>query len=193
MNNQIVKNEEDINLIPVKSEKRLVNFLLDIVGFYIFAILFGFCLSIIGLGDLISEQDETFLGYLIVFIYYLFFEFKWQKTPGKWITKSVVVVRDGSKPDFSHILIRTISRFIPFEAFSFIGKNPIGWHDKISKTIVIDDDKRKETLIESSSLFCLKCGEKIDNNSKFCSKCGSNIPSVKINKKRSINKKIIKK
>lgn len=192
MNNETIKNEIIINLNPVKSEKRLLNFLFDIVGFYIFAYLVGIFLSIIGLSDLIANIDDTFLGYLIIIIYYVFFEFMWQKTPGKWITKSIVVMNDGSKPDFYHILIRTISRFIPFEAFSFLGKNPIGWHDKISKTIVVDNNEKSKFLFNDVK-FCLKCGEKIEDDSKFCPKCGSDVLPNKVTKKRNINKKVIKK
>ena len=74
-----------------------------------------------------------------MFTYYMLFEIFWQKTPGKWITRTKVVMADGSKPDFLHILGRTFSRFIPFEPFSFLGKNPVGWHDQLSKTRVIND------------------------------------------------------
>jgi len=34
---------------------------------------------------------------------------------------------------------RTLCRYIPFEPFSFLGNKPIGWHDSLSKTLVVKD------------------------------------------------------
>jgi uncharacterized RDD family membrane protein YckC len=59
-----------------------------------------------------------------------------------------VVLHDGSKPEFTDILKRTLSRILPFEQFSFIGKESTGWHDSISKTYVVDISKF-ETKIAS--------------------------------------------
>jgi uncharacterized RDD family membrane protein YckC len=46
---------------------------------------------------------------------------------------------DGTKPTFQKIVIRSLVRIIPFEAFSLLSPNPRGWHDTLSDTIVIDD------------------------------------------------------
>ena len=51
-------------------------------------------------------------------------------------------IKESYSPDkelkFNDILVRTFCRYIPFEAFTFLGnKSPIGWHDKLSKTIVV--------------------------------------------------------
>lgn len=160
--------------MPVKSEKRLANFIIDIIGYYIFAVLVGLLIGLSGFYYIIEDMDETTLGFLIMFLYYLIFEGIYQKTPGKWITKSKVVMNDGSKPNFGNILIRTISRAIPFEAFSFIGSNPIGWHDKLSKTIVINDNLNTRIILENKHniIFCNKCGGKMDNTAKYCTECG---------------------
>jgi len=58
-----------------------------------------------------------------------------RQTIGKVITNSVVHL--NSDNPFKGIFIRSISRYIPFEPFSFIGKNSEGWHDKLSKTTVV--------------------------------------------------------
>lgn len=122
-----------------KSDKRLINYILDFIGVYAFGFIFGFVLATIGQGQIIDNANESLLGLFLFVTYYLFFESIWQKTPAKWITKTKVVMQDGSKPDFKHILGRSFARLIPFEPFSFLGKNPTGWHDTLSKTIVINE------------------------------------------------------
>jgi uncharacterized RDD family membrane protein YckC len=74
---------------------------------------------------------------ILFFAYYLAFESSTKRTIGKFITKTRVVNTDGSIPKFATIFLRTLFRYIPFELFSFLGsKNPIGWHDDLSKTRV---------------------------------------------------------
>ena len=53
----------------------------------------------------------------------------------------VVVLEDGTKPTTSDIVIRSLCRFIPFEAFSFLGDEGRGWHDSLSDTYVVDVEK----------------------------------------------------
>ena len=50
---------------------------------------------------------------------------------------------NGEKPGTQEILIRSLCRLIPFDAFSFLGAPDKGWHDSISKTYVV-----KKTLLE---------------------------------------------
>ena len=70
-------------------------------------------------------------------MYYVFFESIWQRTPAKFLTKTKVVMVDGSKPDFKHILGRTLARLIPFDHLSFLSSHPVGWHDEFSGTLVV--------------------------------------------------------
>jgi hypothetical protein len=49
-------------------------------------------------------------------------------------------MKNGSPVDYSHILIRSLVRLIPFEHLSFVGSYPVGWHDRYSGTIVIDQN-----------------------------------------------------
>ena len=113
--------------------RRLANYVLDYIGCFIFIFAIAFVLALTGLADKINS---TVLGLLLFFSYYLLFEGIWARTPAKFITKTKVVMHDGSKPDFMHILGRTLARIIPFEPFSFFA-GPIGWHDSLSKTIVV--------------------------------------------------------
>ncbi|MEK7253493.1 MAG: RDD family protein [Bacteroidota bacterium] len=61
------------------------------------------------------------------------------KTIGKFITKTVVVNMDGSPVAFPTVLGRSFARLIPFEAFSFLGASGRGWHDTLTKTMVVDE------------------------------------------------------
>ncbi len=130
--------------LPATIGVRFLNNVLDTIGFFILCFIFGL---IIGIFSGLTGFDVNYgsiwfriIIYAILPLYYLFFESIWQSTPGKWITKTKVVRIDGTKPGFLQILGRTISRFIPFDNFSFLFNNtPRGWHDRISKTLVVPD------------------------------------------------------
>ena len=49
----------------------------------------------------------------------------------------VISVNTGEKLTLSDVIIRTLSRFIPFDVFFFFSKRPVGLHDMISKTVVV--------------------------------------------------------
>ncbi len=76
---------------------------------------------------------------------YVLTEYNWQRTPGKFITKTRVIDEFGNPPDLSAILLRTVIRIIPFEGFSCIG-DPYsrGWHDRWSDTFVVPDSELAE-------------------------------------------------
>jgi uncharacterized RDD family membrane protein YckC len=71
-------------------------------------------------------------------IFYFILESTSQRTIGKLITQTKVVLENGEKPSLETIIIRSLCRIIPFEPFSFFGNIPRGWHDTISKTYVVD-------------------------------------------------------
>lgn len=75
------------------------------------------------------------IGLLQNFVFYAGFEGFFGSTPGKMLLGRVVIDEYGERPDFPRILIRTISRWVPFEAFSCLA--PLGWHDRWSKTFVV--------------------------------------------------------
>ena len=123
--------------------KRLGNTILDtiissVAITIITSILFGFSDKSIG-GSVAS---------LILFIvYYGVSELLWQKTPAKFITGTKVVMRDGSKAPFKNLLGRSFARIIPFDQLSFLfRKFPIGWHDKLSGTIVVEASATPEDV-----------------------------------------------
>jgi len=125
---------------PAARGKRFANYIIDIIGFYIASFIIGILLVLFGFYGLIENMNDYVYGVVVGLIFYTFFEYNWGKTPAKFITKTKVVMSNGKKPGFWDIVVRTLIRFVPFEPFSFLAsKNPTGWHDRWSKTMVIDD------------------------------------------------------
>lgn len=118
--------------------RRFATLLIDYVGFLIFSAAVGLAMGIAfgaaGM-DMLHRVPDMVLGVGIFFVYYLFFEGIWARTPGKWLLGTVVVDESGRPPSFGQVLGRTASRLIPFEPFSFFGT--LGWHDSLPKTRVI--------------------------------------------------------
>lgn len=118
--------------------RRLCNVVIDLIFLYIFYVLISVLLS-----PAVSESTlplglKMLFGWSQYAFFYVFFESIWQRTPGKWITKTKVVKLDGTKPGPGRIFGRFLCRCIPFEALSFLfGEYPYGWHDRISKTMVV--------------------------------------------------------
>lgn len=133
--------------------KRFANFILDRLGL----LLVGFfgALVIVGadMGAVLEQEHawwaELALELALTSLFYIGFEGLTHRTPGKWLTGTKVVSADGSEPTFVQIVKRSFSRFIPFEPLSFFfseSRNPTGWHDTLSKTVVIDLRKRRQRL-----------------------------------------------
>lgn len=126
------------------SGQRFGNYLLDIILIYIGAFVLGFVLYLIGLGDALDRINNTLFGVIFMILYYVPQEALFGWSLGKLITGTRVVKEDGTPITFGQALGRSLCRFIPFEAFSFLGGNgkPVGWHDSISKTRVISIRKK---------------------------------------------------
>lgn len=73
--------------------------------------------------------------------YYTLFESITCKTLGKYLTKTKVVDSEGNKPAWSTILLRSVCRLIPLDQISFLFDFKSGWHDTLSKTIVVEDKR----------------------------------------------------
>ena len=169
MMNEKEQRESSSASMPLASQgQRFGTMLLDMIFYFVFALILGAVLGLIGLGDLIQDMNDTLLGFVILLIYYVPQEAFSGRTLGKLITGTKAVKEDGTELSFGHALGRTLCRFIPFEAFSFFGGNgrPRGWHDKIPKTKVIsiktgdNKSKRLEKDIEKSTESGIKEFEK---------------------------------
>ncbi|TVR84590.1 MAG: RDD family protein [Chitinophagaceae bacterium] len=125
----------------VSSLIRFLHFIIDTFAYFTLTFIFAYFL---GLFIVTTDQSLfTLIVYLILIVvffgYYIFMETKYQKTIGKFITKTSVVTKDGAKPALGDILRRTFCRIIPFDWISFLfTKN--GLHDRLSDTTLVKDD-----------------------------------------------------
>jgi uncharacterized RDD family membrane protein YckC len=138
--------------------QRLLNFVIDLFIIYVIEISIG--TTIILIGDLTKSDTATnwvsslsvvesfFFGLVILFFYYLITEMYFSRTFGKYFTKTIVVKHEGSRPNMKSIIVRTLSRLIPFEPFSFLTAER-GWHDTLSVTYVV----KKHDFIAKKKLF----------------------------------------
>lgn len=138
--------------------QRFLNYIIDVVIIYIVIFSVSFITaSIAAYLEATSFLEwlqnlnglEEYLIYFIIMIpYFTFMESFFSRTVGKFITKTMVVLEDGSKPESGIILRRTLCRIIPFDGLSFLGSPSRGWHDSITDTYVVkkDDFERKKEL-----------------------------------------------
>ena len=119
------RREPDLDdLVDARPRIRFTNYVVDL----------AFCAMIVGL-----LGDETYLGSLVVtFVYYVFFESLFRRTPGKRLTRTRVITLAGGRPSFVTVLKRSFVRLIPFEPLSYLGSGR-GWHDRWSGTRVVHD------------------------------------------------------
>jgi len=157
------ENEDIIDdIIPIEDEKitfkiasqgeRATNFIIDLIFRSLLLFTVGF-FGIFLYPDpqfwlLIEEGNlliEIVIGTISTLLYYTVFEAVTNgKSLGKYITKTRAVKEDASPIGFSGAVLRSLCRIIPFEAFSYLGNDAIGWHDEFSGTLVIKDARWKE-------------------------------------------------
>lgn len=144
---------------------RFINCILDFV--FILVTLFVITFLIVIVGNIIQwdifriwKDILTHLGPPLVFLsfsifYYLVFKALFRRAIAKFITRTIVVNKNGLKPGFGAIFIRTLCRLIPFDALSFLGKSGRIWHDSISNTYVVykKDLKRDKEMFYDLNLI----------------------------------------
>ena len=131
-----------MNYQLLSKSKRIINLLIDTMVVGILTLFVIIILDYAGINfKFISTKSNIKIIFIVIQIcYYLILEYTLNKTIGKFITHSKVVNLDFSKPNFFQLIIRTVIRFVPFEFLSFINMGK-GWHDLLSKTLVIEDKK----------------------------------------------------
>jgi RDD family protein len=87
--------------------------------------------------DLTVLEQSMYVSLAVTFLYYFLFEGSTQgRTLGKIMTNTVAITQDGTPFTYRHALMRTLCRFIPFEALSALLAY-LPWHDSITKTAVV--------------------------------------------------------
>jgi uncharacterized RDD family membrane protein YckC len=139
--------------------QRFLNYIIDTI--IIYSIIFGLSFITALIADLfeangflewlqnINSLEEYLIYFLIMIPYFTLMESVFSKSIGKFITRTMVVLEDGSKPDSGTILRRTLCRIIPFDNLSFLGTPSRGWHDSITHTYLV----RKDDFEKSKELF----------------------------------------
>lgn len=120
----------------VSTSTRFIHLVVDTIAFYILAILLFMILHF--MVNITNDAIVYVVLFMAFFLYYGYMETNYQKTIGKFITKTKVVNIDGSKPDSSDIIRRTFCRLIPFDQLSFLF-TANGFHDRLSETTIIKD------------------------------------------------------
>lgn len=111
---------------------RMVNFIVDIT---LIIVLFFLCMIEL------SKYNTGTWAYTSVFIvpliYYLIFEGIFARTPGKFLTGSIVVDLEGKKPNFWLVLVRTFCR-LHIKAILHATDSSKVFHDEMSDTCVVN-------------------------------------------------------
>lgn len=124
---------------------RFLNYLMDVVAMNLFSTVLMTALRRGGLAPAPPEQltNEFVLVWILLWsvavhlLYYGLFEGLLYRTPGKMLTGTRVMTLDGDDPSGWQVLVRTLVRLVPFEAFSFFGGLNTGWHDRWSGTCIV--------------------------------------------------------
>lgn len=151
----IFQSDSKIKLVEADKGKRFLNYLIDATAISIIQSI------LVNTFDFLQNLPfgSFFQGYKVIFgfnllftpIYYIVSEYLSNgKTLGKLLTQTRAVTLNGEKPTFNQILGRSFARVIPFEPFSYLGDQANGWHDRMSETMVIDEQKsdlQKDELV----------------------------------------------
>ena len=144
LENQLKQHKEKESTI-VGPLIRLIHFVIDM---FVVIVLLSIVAFFAGdyFGEVADEKIVRIIFHLSLIItffgYYIFMEYKYQKTVGKFLTKTRVISIEGEKPKIGTIIIRTLCRILPFDRLSFVFTT-YGFHDRLSNTTVIKDSNSK--------------------------------------------------
>jgi uncharacterized RDD family membrane protein YckC len=153
-----------VDVVGVTSGTRFGYFIIDRIVSYLFALLVW---AIILVPDVIFNESAitnaiTYGDYrlldnvgtyiFILFLYYFVVESIFGTSIGKLILGYIVVDAYGNKPTIKQLFKRSVSRLVPFEAFSCFKWK--GWHDEWSDTMVISKKELADlrTMWEASKI-----------------------------------------
>jgi uncharacterized RDD family membrane protein YckC len=130
---------------------RFGHFIIDLIAFqiviYFVSYVFEMIIVLTSSTPAISLTLALQFNIILLLLYptlYFFCEYKWQRTPGKFLTKTLVINEYGNKPALRDLILRSLIRLVPFEAFSCLGDNSYGWHDSWSTTFVVKETELEE-------------------------------------------------
>jgi len=149
-NQQHLFADPEYQIVQASGGKRFANYLIDLLVFYILVFMAGIVIGMVSPGTIDSIDDENagfnfvenvvFISIFVLYTFGIEAIFK-GKTFGKLMTGTRAVNEDGSNITAKTALLRGLSRVVPFEAFSALGNPSYPWHDKWTRTYVIDESK----------------------------------------------------
>jgi uncharacterized RDD family membrane protein YckC len=151
--------ELEYNPVLASTGKRFLNYLIDLI---VFIIPIALILVLIFVPKEYSYDNyyrqntfsyqfsERLVALLVYVVLYFLSEIIMKgRTIGKFITGTKAVNEDGTEMEPKTILLRSLSRIVPFETFSGLGNPCRPWHDKWTRTHVIDV---KQTALQNPAL-----------------------------------------
>jgi len=150
MEQQSLLTDLEFNLVPASTGQRFLNYIIDVIVYDVIVVVLvnplvssGKAVLYQSTGNAYTVLFATQLFFFVLYVSYMFLLesiFK-GKSIGKFITGTKAVNEDGSTISTRTALLRSLSRFVPFEPFSALGSPPHPWHDKWAHTYVIDEKK----------------------------------------------------
>ncbi len=137
----------EINIVRASAGKRLANYIIDLILFYLIAAIILFLFALLNLTlfeSFLNSSEFNILDRVLSLFLYGFYMFITEavfkgKSLGKLITGTRAVNLDGSRITTTTALRRGLSRAVPFNEFSAFGNPPNPWHDRWNKSMVIDE------------------------------------------------------
>ncbi|HSB93673.1 MAG TPA: RDD family protein [Flavitalea sp.] len=136
--------------VRASSGKRFLNYLIDVVMFYLLIVIVGIVLGIMSpaVVEYLDSDDSTFglidrIVTLFLYAGYMgFCEMMFKgKSVGKMITGCRAVNLDGSTITGKTAFLRGLSRAVPFASFSAFGDPCNPWQDRWTDSMVVNDLK----------------------------------------------------
>ncbi|HVX25681.1 MAG TPA: RDD family protein [Parafilimonas sp.] len=156
MEQESLLTELEYNPVLASTGKRFLNYLIDIIIFYVLAVFILAALfynddyTYTTSNDFSSQLLIRLIAFALFAAFYFLFEILFKgRTIGKFITGTKAVNYDGSEMEPKTILLRSLSRVVPFEPFSGLGNPCYPWHDKWTRTCVIDV---KQTALQNPTV-----------------------------------------
>ena len=139
--------------VRAKAGKRFLNYLIDLILFYILATVvrvIKYLISPTFFQTIGNDSDSSPYNWIMSIILYAVYMATFEtifkgKSLGKLITGTRAVNLDGSKISMKTALERGFSRAAPFCVFSALGTPCIPWQDKWTNTMVVDERKSKKS------------------------------------------------
>lgn len=118
--------------------RRFLTLLIDYAVYFVLLMVVMIPIIIVAGEDAMQGARAYAVSIPVFLLYWTLFEGLFGRTVGKFICGTRVVTERGTAPSFGQALGRTLSRMIPFEAFSVLfSEDGTGWHDSIAKTRVV--------------------------------------------------------